>query len=74
MRQRELCREDWVRVGRRQVAVGLALFAVFAAFFELVVNISGRDYGISGAVLLAALLILSGLGLLAGTLRADRRR
>jgi hypothetical protein len=46
--------------GRRTVEVGLLLFAGFAAFFELVLNLSGFLTGGAGATGLALLLVLCG--------------
>jgi hypothetical protein len=46
--------------GRRTVEVGLLLFGAFAAFFELVLNLSGFLAGGAGATGLALLLVLCG--------------
>ena len=50
--------------GLRTMGLGLALFLVGAAFFEGVVHVSGREFGIVGQVLLPALLIAAGVWLL----------
>ena len=58
-----------VRAGRRLVNAGIALFVIFAVFFELVLNISG--FGRSfGGIVLPVLLIAAGAGLIA----RERRR
>ena len=60
-----------VRRGRRLAAVGLALFLGFAAFFELLLNLSGIFAGgIAGVVLP---LVLIGLGAFLLLRRAARR-
>jgi hypothetical protein len=52
------------RVGQRMTEIGLIVFLGFAAFFELLLNLSGfLGQGIGGTVL-AALLILAGAYLL----------
>jgi hypothetical protein len=50
--------------GLRLMGLGLVLFLVGAAFFEGVVHVSGREFGIVGQVLLPALLIAAGVWLL----------
>jgi hypothetical protein len=63
--------QGWVRhsralraIGRRLLWSGLGLFVVLGAFFEGVLHISGVDLGPVGKVLLPAVLILAGVGLL----------
>jgi len=46
-------------VGRRMAEIGFVIFLGFAAFFELIVNLSGLWHGTSGAIV-AAILILGG--------------
>ncbi len=54
-------RPDEVRAGLATAATGLGLFVVFAAFFEGVAHISGRDFGIVGSVGFPLLLIAVGV-------------
>lgn len=50
--------------GRIMVTVGLALFVAGFAFFELLLGISGRDFGQWGSALVALMLIAAGLVLI----------
>lgn len=52
------------RAGTRLVGIGLTIFVVGAAFFEGVLRISGRDFGLIGRAALPALLIGAGVFLL----------
>jgi hypothetical protein len=65
---------DLVASGGRLVLAGLAAFLVFAVFFEVVIGIGGRRYGLAGRYALPALLIVAGLALLGRSLLAARRR
>lgn len=70
-------REDKINVGRAGVTVagvGLVLFLVLFAFFEFVVNISGRFGGVVGGVVGAVLLIAAGLIVLGLSALRPRRR
>ena len=55
------------------VAAGLVGFLGLAVFFEVVVGLSGHRSGAAGRYVLAALLILAGLGLLGRRLLVARR-
>jgi hypothetical protein len=67
--------------GRRELAasggwligVGLAGFVVLALLFEVVIGLSGHRSGAAGRYVLAALLILAGLGLVGRRLLTARR-
>ncbi len=50
--------------GRVMVTIGLALFVAGFAFFELLLGISGRDFGQWGSALVALMLIAAGLSLI----------
>jgi hypothetical protein len=50
--------------GLRTMGIGVTIFLVGAAFFEGVIHISGREFGVVGQLLLPALLIVVGLWLL----------
>ena len=52
------------RVGRRMVEIGLVLFLGFAAFFEILLNLSGLMRLGGGGIVIAVLLILAGVYLL----------
>jgi hypothetical protein len=67
-------RRDLVAGGGRLALAGVAAFLVFAVFFEVVVGIGGRRYGLGGRYALAAVLIVAGLALLGRSLLAARRR
>jgi hypothetical protein len=67
-------RRDLVASGGRLALAGLAGFLVFAVFFEVVIGIGGRRYGLGGRYALAAVLIVAGLALLSRSLLAARRR
>jgi hypothetical protein len=56
------------------VAAGLVGFLGLAVFFEVVVGLSGHRSGSAGRYVLAAVLILAGLGLLGRRLLVARRR
>ena len=51
-------------VGRRMAEIGFLIFLGFAAFFELILNLSGLWYGTSGIVV-AVILIVTGAYILA---------
>jgi hypothetical protein len=53
-----------LKAGLRLMALGLTLFLVGAAFFEGVLHVSGREFGLAGQILLPALLIAVGVWLL----------
>ena len=61
------------RAGLRTAGVGLVVFVIAAAFFELVINISGRAGGIPDFVF-PLLLILLGVALLLGRGLGSLRR
>jgi hypothetical protein len=50
--------------GLRTMGIGIVIFLIGAAFFEGVIHISGREFGLAGQVLLPALLIAVGVWLL----------
>jgi hypothetical protein len=50
--------------GRIMVIVGVVLFVVGFAFFELLIGISGRDYGQWGSAIVAGALIAAGVALI----------
>jgi hypothetical protein len=52
-------RRDLAASGGWLIAAGLAGFLVFAVFFEVVIGVGGRGYGVSSRYALAALLILA---------------
>ena len=66
-------RGDLAASGGWLIAAGLVAFVVSAVFFEVVIGIGGRGYGVAGRYALAALLILAGLVLLGRRLLAARR-
>ncbi|HEV8651578.1 MAG TPA: hypothetical protein VG276_19830 [Actinomycetes bacterium] len=66
-------RRDLAASGGWLIAAGLVAFLVSAVFFEVVVGIGGRRYGVAGRYALPALLILAGLVLLGRRLLAVRR-
>ncbi len=66
-------RREWVRNGINLMTIGLVLFLVGAAFFELVIGISGFRFAWSGVVW-PLLLILLGLVLLLRSLISAVRR
>jgi len=66
-------RGDLAASGGWLIAAGLVAFVVAAVFFEVVIGIGGRGYGVAGRYALAALLILAGLVLLGRRLLAARR-
>jgi hypothetical protein len=55
------------------IAAGLVAFLGLAVFFEVVVGLSGHRSGAAGRYVLAALLILAGLGLVGRRLLTARR-
>jgi hypothetical protein len=55
------------------LAAGLVAFVGLAVFFEVVVGLSGHRSGAAGRYVLAALLILAGLGLVGRRLLTARR-
>jgi hypothetical protein len=66
-------RGDLAASGRWLIAVGLAGFVTLAVFFEVVIGFGGHRNAAAGRYVLAALLILAGLGLLGRRLLAGRR-
>jgi len=66
-------RRDLAASGGWLIAAGLVGFLGFAVFFEVVIGVGGRGYGVSSRYALAALLILAGLVLLGRRLLAARR-
>jgi hypothetical protein len=66
-------RRDLAASGVWLIAAGLVGFLGFAVFFEVVIGVGGRGYGVSSRYALAALLILAGLVLLGRRLLAARR-
>ena len=59
-----------IRRGLNTAGVGLALFVGFAAFFEGVLRISGRDFGPIASIGFPLVLVALGVFLLVGRLRA----
>jgi hypothetical protein len=55
------------------IAVGLVAFLGFAVFFEVVIGVGGRRYGVGSRYGLAAVLILAGLVVLGRRLLTVRR-
>ena len=53
-----------VLLGARVAGVGFAIFLLGALFFEGVINISGRGFGLAGRIVFPALLIAAGVFLL----------
>ena len=66
-------RRDLVTGGGWLIGAGLAGFLCFAVLFEVVIGIGGHRGGPAGRYTLAALLILTGLGLLGRRLLTARR-
>jgi hypothetical protein len=66
-------RRELAASGGGLIAVGLVAFLGFAVFFELVVGFGGHGSGAASGYVLAALLILAGLGLVGRRLLAARR-
>ncbi len=66
-------RADWARIGSNQMVIGLVIFVVGAAFFELVLNISGRRFP-WGGIVWPLLLVLLGLILLLRSLISAVRK
>lgn len=64
-------RDDLVTSGKRVAAVGITIFLVAAAFFELVIGLSGFGLGRYGW---AVLLIILGVFFLLRALLVDRRK
>jgi len=64
-------RPSWVRIGSWAAATGAGLFLVGAVFFEGILGISGRDFGVAGRIGLPGVMIALGvLLLLANVLRS----
>jgi hypothetical protein len=55
---------DQVRTGTRMMATGAVLFAIFGAIFEGLLHVSGYDFGTVGDLLIALMLIASGVVLI----------
>jgi hypothetical protein len=53
-----------LKAGLRLMALGLTLFLIGAAFFEGVLHVSGREFGLVGQLVLPVLLIAAGVWLL----------
>jgi hypothetical protein len=66
-------RRELAASGAWLIAVGLVGFLGLAVFFEVVIGLSGHRSGAAGRYVLAALLILAGLGLVGRRLLAARR-
>ena len=66
-------RRELAASGGGLIAVGLVGFLGLAVFFELVVGFGGHRSGAASGYVLAALLILAGLGLVGRRLLAARR-
>jgi hypothetical protein len=66
-------RRELAASGGGLIAVGLVGFLGFAVLFELVVGLSGHRSGAAGRYVLAAVLILAGLGLVGRRLLTARR-
>ncbi len=67
-------RRGIVLIGSRVAAIGAVLFLVGGVFFEGILGISGRDFGVAGRIGLPAVLIALGvLLLLANVLRSAPR-
>ena len=66
-------RRELAASGAWLIAVGLVAFLGLAVFFEVVVGFGGHRSGATSGYVLAALLILAGLGLLGRRLLAARR-
>lgn len=58
--------------GRTLIFVGLMIFVIGFVFFESILGISGRDYGIVGKAALPALLIVIGIILLVRSIQRRR--
>jgi hypothetical protein len=67
-------RGDLAASGGRLIAAGLVAFGVLAVFFDVVVGVGGRGYGVPSGYGLAALLMAAGLVLLGRRLLVARRR
>ncbi len=66
-------RGDLATSGAWLIGAGLVAFLVFAVFFEVVVGVGGRRYGVGSRYGLAFVLILAGLVLLGRRLLTARR-
>ncbi len=66
-------RRDWMHTGINLVTIGLILFLVGAAFFELVIGISGFRFAWGGVVWPLLLILLGMILLLRSLLSAVRR-
>ena len=66
-------RRELAASGGGLIAVGLVAFLGLAVFFEVVVGFGGHRSGAASGYVLAALLILAGLGLVGRRLLAARR-
>lgn len=62
-----------LRTGRSLMFVGVLIFIIGFVFFESILGISGRDYGIVGKAALPLLLIIIGLILLVRSIQRARR-
>lgn len=62
-----------LRTGRSLMFIGLLIFIIGFVFFESILGISGRDYGIVGKAALPVLLIIIGLILLVRSIQRARR-
>ncbi len=62
-----------LRTGRTLMFIGLLIFIIGFVFFESILGISGRDYGIVGKAALPVLLIIIGVILLVRSIQRARR-
>ncbi|MFI5281699.1 MAG: hypothetical protein ACHQ0J_01045 [Candidatus Dormibacterales bacterium] len=62
-----------LRRGRALMFIGLILFIVGFVFFESIIGVSGRDYGVFGKAALPLLLIVFGIILLVRSTRRARK-
>lgn len=62
-----------LRRGRTLIFVGLMIAMIGFVFFESILGISGRDYGVFGKAALPALLIVIGIILLVRSIQRNRR-
>ena len=62
-----------LRTGRSLMFIGVLIFIIGFVFFESILGISGRDYGIVGKAALPVLLIIIGLILLVRSVQRARR-
>jgi hypothetical protein len=62
-----------LRTGRTLMFIGLLIFMIGFVFFESILGISGRDYGIFGKIALPILVIVIGAILLVRSIQRSRR-